>query len=181
MEEFATRHDIDLDPSYAYSDSLSDLPMLRAVGNPVAVNPDPPLAAIAKEEGWQTLRFERLGRRLTAVAVTILATVAGFGATRVAAHRRPRRRAAAAPTGRMSRRAWGAFAAVSVLWGLPYLFIKIADDGGMPPLDLAWARIALGAVVLIAIAWRAGTLPSLRGRGPGSSSSRWPRSRSRSR
>lgn len=89
MEEFATRHDIDLSASYAYSDSLSDLPMLRAVGHPVAVNPDPPLAAIAKEEGWQTLRFERLGRRLTAVAVTVLATVAGFGASRVAAHRRP--------------------------------------------------------------------------------------------
>jgi phosphoserine phosphatase len=89
MEEFALRHDIDLGASYAYSDSLSDLPMLRAVGNPVAVNPDPPLAAIAKEEDWQTLRFERLGRRLTAVAVTVLATVAGFGASRVAAHRRP--------------------------------------------------------------------------------------------
>jgi HAD superfamily hydrolase (TIGR01490 family) len=89
MEEFAAEHDIDLAASYAYSDSVSDLPMLRAVGNPVAVNPDPPLAAIAREEGWQTLRFERLGRRLTAVAVTILATVAGFGATRVAAHRRP--------------------------------------------------------------------------------------------
>jgi drug/metabolite transporter (DMT)-like permease len=66
----------------------------------------------------------------------------------------------------MSRRAWGAFAAVSVLWGLPYLFIKIADDGGMPPLDLAWLRVALGAVVLVAVAWRAGTLPSLRGRLP---------------
>jgi len=89
MEDFAARHEIDLAESYAYSDSLSDLPMLRAVGNPVAVNPDPPLAAIAKEEGWQVLRFERLGRRLTAVAVTVLATVAGFGASRVAAKRRP--------------------------------------------------------------------------------------------
>ncbi|HEU5104966.1 MAG TPA: HAD-IB family hydrolase [Solirubrobacterales bacterium] len=94
MEEFAARHEIELGESYAYSDSLSDLPMLRAVGNPVAVNPDPPLAAIAREEGWQTLRFERLGRRLVALAVTFLATVAGFGATRVAARRRvppPRR------------------------------------------------------------------------------------------
>jgi len=89
MEIFAARHGIDLAASYAYSDSLSDLPMLRAVGNPVAVNPDPPLAELAKAEGWQTLRFERLGRRLTAVAVTVLATVAGFGASRVAAHRRP--------------------------------------------------------------------------------------------
>lgn len=89
MEAFAAQHEIDLDQSYAYSDSLSDLPMLRAVGNPVAVNPDPPLAAIAREEDWQVLRFERLGRRLVAVAVTLLATVAGFGATRVAGRRKP--------------------------------------------------------------------------------------------
>jgi HAD superfamily hydrolase (TIGR01490 family) len=92
MEEYARRHGIDLDASYAYSDSLSDLPMLRAVGNPVAVNPDPPLAAIAREEGWQTLRFEQLGRRLIAVAVGVVATVAGLGATRVATHRRPPQR-----------------------------------------------------------------------------------------
>lgn len=89
MRSFAERHGIDLGASYAYSDSLSDLPMLRAVGNPVAVNPDPPLAAIAREEGWQTMRFDRLGRRLVAVAVTFLATAAGFGASRAAARRRP--------------------------------------------------------------------------------------------
>jgi HAD superfamily hydrolase (TIGR01490 family) len=89
MEAFAARHEIDLGASYAYSDSLSDLPMLRAVGHPVAVNPDPPLAAIAQREGWQTMRFERLGRRLVALAVTLLATVGGFGASRVAARRRP--------------------------------------------------------------------------------------------
>jgi HAD superfamily hydrolase (TIGR01490 family) len=94
MREFAARHEIDLAESYAYSDSLSDLPMLRAVGNPVAVNPDPALAEIARAEGWQVLRFERLGRRLVALVVTLLATVAGFGASRVAARRRlpaPRR------------------------------------------------------------------------------------------
>jgi HAD superfamily hydrolase (TIGR01490 family) len=87
MRAFAERHEIDLDASYAYSDSLSDLPMLRAVGNPVAVNPDPPLAELAKQEGWQTMRFERLGRRLVAVAVTLLATLAGLGASRYAARR----------------------------------------------------------------------------------------------
>lgn len=92
MRRFAAEHDIDLAASYAYSDSLSDLPMLRAVGNPVAVNPDPPLAEIAKEEGWRTLRFERLGRRLVAVAITLLATVAGFGGSRLANRRRPPRR-----------------------------------------------------------------------------------------
>ncbi|HEU4707259.1 MAG TPA: HAD-IB family hydrolase [Solirubrobacterales bacterium] len=94
MREFAAAHGIDLTGSFAYSDSLSDLPMLRAVGSPVAVNPDPPLAEIARAEGWEVLRFERLGRRLVALAVTLLATVAGFGASRVAARRRvpaPRR------------------------------------------------------------------------------------------
>jgi len=87
MQAFAERPEIALDASYAYSDSLSDLPMLRAVGNPVAVNPDPPLAELAKQEGWQTMRFERLGRRLIAVAVTLLAPLAGLGASRYAARR----------------------------------------------------------------------------------------------
>jgi HAD superfamily hydrolase (TIGR01490 family) len=87
MQTFAAQHQIELEASYAYSDSLSDLPMLRAVGNPVAVNPDPPLAAIAREEGWQVKRFERLGRRLVAIAVALLATIAGIGASRVAVGR----------------------------------------------------------------------------------------------
>ena len=93
VEAFAAGHDIDLADSYAYSDSLSDLPMLRAVGHPVAVNPDRALAQVAADEGWQTKRFERLGRRLVAVVVTFLATVAGFGASRFASRRKspPRR------------------------------------------------------------------------------------------
>ena len=94
MEAFAADHGIDLSQSYAYSDSLSDLPMLEAVGHAVVVNPDPALAEIAKREGWQTMRFERLGRRLVAVAVTLLATIAGFGGSRIAARRKappPRR------------------------------------------------------------------------------------------
>jgi phosphoserine phosphatase len=89
MRTFAAQHDVDLGISYAYSDSLSDLPMLRAVGHPVAVNPDPPLAEIARREGWQTMRFERLGRRLAAVALTLLATIAGFGASRLSSRRKP--------------------------------------------------------------------------------------------
>jgi HAD superfamily hydrolase (TIGR01490 family) len=87
MQAFAAEHDIDLAASYAYSDSLSDLPMLRAVGHPVVVNPDPSLAEIARQEGWQAMRFERLGRRLVAIALTLL-TVAGLGASRVASRRK---------------------------------------------------------------------------------------------
>jgi drug/metabolite transporter (DMT)-like permease len=65
----------------------------------------------------------------------------------------------------MSSRAWVAFAAMSLLWGIPYLFIKIAVDDGVPPAFVAWARVVLAAVVLVALAWRAGTLRSLRGGG----------------
>ncbi|HTU84473.1 MAG TPA: DMT family transporter [Solirubrobacteraceae bacterium] len=61
----------------------------------------------------------------------------------------------------MTRRAWLAFAASSLIWGVPYLFIKIAVDHGVTAPDLAWGRVTLGALVLLALAWRAGTLRSV--------------------
>ncbi len=64
----------------------------------------------------------------------------------------------------MSRRAWLSFTAMSVVWGVPYLLIRIAVRHGLSPLFLSWGRVTLAAVVLLALAWRAGTLPSLRGR-----------------
>jgi drug/metabolite transporter (DMT)-like permease len=64
----------------------------------------------------------------------------------------------------VTRRGWIAFAVLSAIWGVPYMFIRIAVRGGMPPLVLAWARIALAAVILLVLARRAGTLPALRGR-----------------
>src|SRR3954467_9269060 len=65
----------------------------------------------------------------------------------------------------MSARAWTCFAAVATLWGIPYLFIKVAVDDGVPPGFVAWSRVLLGAAVLLAISWRAGILAPLRGRG----------------
>ena len=62
----------------------------------------------------------------------------------------------------MSARAWTSFAIVSVLWGVPYLFISIAVDHGISPGFLAFSRVLLGALVLLPIAWRAGLLGSLR-------------------
>ena len=56
-----------------------------------------------------------------------------------------------------------AFAAVSVIWGVPYLFIRIAVRGGVTPLVLAWGRLTLAAIVLLTLAWRAGTLSHTRG------------------
>jgi drug/metabolite transporter (DMT)-like permease len=63
----------------------------------------------------------------------------------------------------MTRRAWLAFAVSSLIWGVPYLFIKIAVDHGVTAPVLAWGRVTLGALVLLALAWRAGTLASVRG------------------
>jgi len=65
----------------------------------------------------------------------------------------------------MNARAWALFAAVSVVWGVPYFFIKVALDEGVPPTFVAWSRIALGALVLLPLALRAGALRGLRGRG----------------
>ena len=64
----------------------------------------------------------------------------------------------------MSPRAWVSFAVVSLLWGTPYFLIKVALDGGVSPAFLAWVRVALGASILLALAWRAGALGPLRGR-----------------
>jgi HAD superfamily hydrolase (TIGR01490 family) len=77
IRELAERENIDLAASWAYSDSESDLPMLRLVGHPVAVNPDGVLAKVAREEGWEILRFERLGRRLRVAAAAV--AVGGIG------------------------------------------------------------------------------------------------------
>lgn len=52
MLDYAAAHDVDLAESVAYADSTSDLPMLEAVGFPVAVNPETRLAALARKRGW---------------------------------------------------------------------------------------------------------------------------------
>jgi phosphoserine phosphatase len=96
IKAYAAEHDIDLASSYAYSDSASDLPMLRAVGNAVVVNPDRALLEVAKAEGWEVLRFEKLGRRLAIVGATVLAAAVGGGAS-FATRRRNQR-------GRLTRR-----------------------------------------------------------------------------
>jgi HAD superfamily hydrolase (TIGR01490 family) len=87
IRELAGREGFDLEQCYAYSDSESDLPMLEAVGHPVAVNPDGPLAKIARERGWDVLRFDRLGRRIKTVAALGAAAGAGGIGTVVALRR----------------------------------------------------------------------------------------------
>lgn len=55
----AAERDLDLSQCFAYSDSINDIPLLEAVGNPVAANPDRKLAAEAKKRGWPIIRFNK--------------------------------------------------------------------------------------------------------------------------
>jgi HAD superfamily hydrolase (TIGR01490 family) len=87
MQLLAEREGIDLAASWAYSDSESDLPMLRAVGHPVVVNPDAELARIAADESWEVLRFDPLHRRLKVLAALAAAAAAGGVASAVATRR----------------------------------------------------------------------------------------------
>ncbi|WP_241004466.1 HAD family phosphatase [Conexibacter sp. SYSU D00693] len=80
----AEREGIDLAQSWAYSDSESDLPMLRAVGHPVAVNPDGPLLRVAREEGWEVVRLDRLGGRLKMAGALAAAAALGAAGRRLA-------------------------------------------------------------------------------------------------
>ena len=93
IRELAAREGIDLGASWAYTDSESDLPMLRLVGHPVAVNPDAELGRIARAEGWEVLRFERLGRRLrVAGAASVAAALGGLGSVVLSRRSAPPRR-----------------------------------------------------------------------------------------
>jgi len=60
----------------------------------------------------------------------------------------------------MSARTWLAFIALGIVWGLPYLFIKIAVRE-ISPFDVAWLRITLAALILLPIAWHRGALRAL--------------------
>ncbi|HVQ28435.1 MAG TPA: DMT family transporter [Vicinamibacteria bacterium] len=60
----------------------------------------------------------------------------------------------------MSGRAWAAFAALSVIWGIPYFFIKVAL-ADFSPAFLAWGRVSLAAALLLPLAWHRGALRGL--------------------
>ncbi len=103
IKDVAEQQGIDLSESYAYSDSVTDLPMLEAVGHPVAVNPDRDLRREAERRGWQIRdfrrpvrlrqRFPQVGAPPPAVAAVaasaaILAVLAWALARRLASSRR---------------------------------------------------------------------------------------------
>ena len=58
LRTYADENNLDLKESIAYADSTSDLPMLEAVGFPVAVNPETKLATLARRRGWLIENFQ---------------------------------------------------------------------------------------------------------------------------
>ena len=84
----AAEHGFDLQASYAYSDSASDLPMLSIVGHPVVVNPDAELTRMAREHGWEILRLDPLRRHLALGAGLVVAAAAGGAAAAIVTSRR---------------------------------------------------------------------------------------------
>lgn len=96
ITKLAAAEGLDLARCAAYSDSINDLPMLSAVGHPVAVNPDSALRREARQRGWEVRDF-RTARKAAKIGVpATLATGAGAGAvaTAIALGRRRRRRRA---------------------------------------------------------------------------------------
>jgi len=95
VRELADRMGYDLDASYAYSDSITDAPMLAVVGHAFAVNPDRGLRRTAAEEGWGVLTFDRPvllraflhpSTPVLVVAAAVLAVAVAVLAWRVARH-----------------------------------------------------------------------------------------------
>jgi HAD superfamily hydrolase (TIGR01490 family) len=98
IEALALEHDLDLDESYAYTDSITDLPMLETIGHPIVVNPDKALHKIATDRGWEVrwfsntvpLRARVVEHARTGAFVAGVGMLAG-GASWYVRSRRPRR------------------------------------------------------------------------------------------
>lgn len=87
IRELAAREDYALEHCYAYSDSITDLPMLEAVGHPSVVNPDRGLRKEATARGWPVLTFSRpvpLRDRLPAPSGAAVATTLAVGLSALA-------------------------------------------------------------------------------------------------
>jgi HAD superfamily hydrolase (TIGR01490 family) len=84
MQAIARELDIDLERSFAYSDSATDLPMLEAVGHPVVVNPDRDLLRLAKAREWEVRRFVQPVRLRDRMPAPTPARTVGSGAAAAA-------------------------------------------------------------------------------------------------
>jgi HAD superfamily hydrolase (TIGR01490 family) len=81
IAKVAAEHSYELNLSYAYTDSASDLPMLEIVGHPVAVNPDGALETVAYHRGWPVVEFSRTRKKVIKRTTAATGAVAAAAAT----------------------------------------------------------------------------------------------------
>lgn len=79
VRQLAQQKNIRLADSWAYSDSFNDVPLLEAVGHPVAINPDARLRAYAKSQGWQVYDF-RTGQRAAKLSLKLAGVIGAIWA-----------------------------------------------------------------------------------------------------
>jgi HAD superfamily hydrolase (TIGR01490 family) len=65
IERLAARYGLDLGRSWLYSDSIADIPLFEAVGNPVVVNPKDRFLAVVEKRGWEVVRWKERNQGLT--------------------------------------------------------------------------------------------------------------------
>jgi HAD superfamily hydrolase (TIGR01490 family) len=106
IKELARWEGLDLAQCYAYSDSSSDLPMLQAVGHPVAVNPDGRLERHARRHGWPIVHFSQRTKTVIRRTAAGVATTAISGAAFVAGTKVGATRAGAKRSGRLRLVKW---------------------------------------------------------------------------
>ena len=80
-QTYGAQWTLDLSASYAYTDSASDLPMLEAVGHPVAVNPDAKLERHARRNGWPIVIFSEQTKSVVRRTVRSVGAVGIAGAS----------------------------------------------------------------------------------------------------
>lgn len=103
IRRIADEQGYDLETSYAYTDSAGDLPMLEAVGHPVAVNPDRALETIAYHRGWPVIEFSRTRKKVVKRTTAAVGAAALAGITYGLGVNQGKRQARRSPSGRSGR------------------------------------------------------------------------------
>jgi HAD superfamily hydrolase (TIGR01490 family) len=104
IRKLAAEHGYDLSQCYSYSDSASDLPMMQIVGNPIAVNPDRPMMAVAHRRGWPVIEFNRERKQIVRLSVAGSGALAAAGTGYLLGRRHGRQATLVHRAGRALRR-----------------------------------------------------------------------------
>ncbi|MGH9070275.1 MAG: HAD family hydrolase [Acidimicrobiales bacterium] len=132
ITSLAAERGIDLEGSYAYSDSYTDVPMLEVVGHAVAVNPDRVLLKLARDRGWDVRQFVRPVRLHPRLMSSLGDTVSGLSKSGLSKMARP------------GPARWQAAAAGAAVLGAGALILGLRHGSGggpsTPGPELSWSE-----------------------------------------